>query len=61
MQDYLARVKKLREDAIDCALIRDLATEPAKREMFDRLAHHLTSLADQVEMAMLQRKTGTAE
>ena len=38
------------------ALIRDLATQPAKREMFDRLAHHLTALADQVELAMLERE-----
>jgi len=57
----LAQVEKLRKDAADCALIRDLATQPAKREMFDRLAHHLTALADQVEMAMLQAKTGTEE
>jgi len=32
----------------------------AKREMFDRLATHLSTLADQVEMAMLERKTGTS-
>jgi hypothetical protein len=59
MKDYLAQVEKLRKDSAECALIRDLATEPAKREMFDRLAHHLMSLADQVEMAMLDHKTGT--
>ena len=58
---FQAQVEKLRKDAADCALIRDLATQPAKREMFDRLAHHLTALADQVEMAMLQAKTGTEE
>ena len=40
-------------------MIRDLATDKAKREMFDRLASHLTVLADQVEMAMLERKNGT--
>jgi hypothetical protein len=42
MKDYLAWVEKLRKDAADCARIRDLATEPAKREIFDRLAHHLS-------------------
>ena len=31
MKDYLAQVEKLRIEAADCALIRDLATEPAKR------------------------------
>jgi hypothetical protein len=57
MEDYLARLEKLRADAVECALIRDLATDPAKRELFDRLSAHLKSLADQVEHAMLaQRK-----
>lgn len=60
MKDYLAQIEKLRKDAAECALIRDLATDPAKRDVFDRLASHLTVLADQVEMAMLERKTGTA-
>ena len=59
MKDYLAQAEKLRKDAAECALIRDLATDKAKREMFDRLASHLTVLADQVEMAMLERKGGT--
>jgi hypothetical protein len=59
MKDYLAQVEKLRKDAAECALIRDLATDKAKREMFDRLDAHLTTLADQVERAMLERKTGT--
>lgn len=59
MKDYLAQLEKLRKDAAECALIRDLATDPVKREVFDRLACHLTILADQVEMAILERKTGT--
>jgi hypothetical protein len=58
MKDYLAQIEKLRREAAECALIRDLATDKAKREVFDRLASHLTVLADQVEMAMLERKTG---
>jgi ribosomal protein S7 len=57
MKDYLAQIEKLRRDAAECALIRDLATDKAKREMFDRLANHLTVLADQVEMAMIERKS----
>jgi putative hemolysin len=59
MQDYLAQIEKLRREAAECAKIRDLATDKAKRDMFDRLANHLTVLADQVEMAMLERKSGT--
>ena len=54
MKDYQASIEKLRADAAEAALIRDLATDPAKREMFDRLALHLTSLADQVELAMIE-------
>ena len=59
MKDYLAQVEKLRNDAAECALIRDLATDQAKRDLFDRLHSHLTVLADQVEHALLQRKTAT--
>jgi hypothetical protein len=59
MKDYLAKAEKLRMEAADCALIRDHATDKAKRELFDRLASHLTVLADQVERAILERKPGT--
>ena len=52
MRDYQASLEKLRSDAAEAALIRDLATEMAKREMFDRLAKHLGQLADDVERAM---------
>ena len=55
MKDYQAQLEKLRRDAAECALIRDLATDSAKRELFDRLAVHLESLANHVEQAMLSR------
>jgi hypothetical protein len=55
MKDYQASLEKLRKDAAEAALIRDLATDRAKREMFDRLAQHLNQLADEVEKAMVQR------
>jgi hypothetical protein len=54
VKDYQIRLEKLRADAAECQLICDLATDPAKRELFDRLAVHLTSLADQVELAMVE-------
>jgi hypothetical protein len=54
MKDYQAALEKLRKDAAEAALIRDLAADKTKREMFDRLAAHFSSLADQVEQAMLQ-------
>ncbi|SCB54061.1 hypothetical protein GA0061098_102316 [Bradyrhizobium shewense] len=52
MKDFKARAEKLRTDAAECALIRDLATEPHKRELFNRLAEHLDTLAAEVEKAM---------
>ena len=58
MKDDQAYLEKLRKDAAECALVRDLATDKAKREMFDRLARHLDQLADEVERAMNARKTG---
>ena len=52
MKDHLGSIEKLRREASEAALIRDLATDQAKREMFDRLCQHLDRLADEVEKAM---------
>lgn len=52
MKDYQASIEKLRKDAAEAALIRDLATEETKREMYNRLHAHLNRLADEVEQAM---------
>jgi hypothetical protein len=54
MQDMLAQLEKLRRDAAECELIRNLATDPKKRELFDRPAAHLTVLAAEVEQVMLE-------
>ena len=56
MKDYQASIEKLRADAAEAALIRDLATDKTKREMFDRLDQHLNRLADEVERAMKSSK-----
>ena len=61
MQHMSAQLEKLRSDAAECAMIRDLATDPKKRELFDRLAAHLTVLASELEKAMVadsERYTG---
>ena len=55
MKDYQTYLEKLRTDAAECRLISDLATDPAKRDSFDRLAAHFTTIADQVELEMLMR------
>jgi hypothetical protein len=54
VKDYQASLEKLRTEAAECRLISDLATDRAKRDLFDRLALHLSSLADQVELAMIE-------
>jgi hypothetical protein len=53
VKDYQTHLEKLRKDAAEAALVRDLATDKAKRELFDRLAQHLTTLAGEVEQAMM--------
>jgi hypothetical protein len=60
MQDMKAHLEKLRTDAAECALIRDLATDPSKRELFARLAEHLATLAGEIE-AVIAAKLGAAE
>jgi len=60
MKDYQASLEKLRRDAAEAALIRDLAMDKAKRDMFDRVCQHLDRLADEVEQAMNARKKRTA-
>jgi hypothetical protein len=57
VKDYQASIEKLRRDAAEAALIRDLATDRTKREMFARLHEHLNRLADEVEQAMNNPKT----
>lgn len=58
MQDMKTHLEKLRADAAECALIRDLATDPQKRALFTRLAEHLSALASEVEAAIAARPTG---
>jgi hypothetical protein len=55
MKDCRASLEKLRQDAAEAALIRDLATDKAKCEMFERLHQHLNRLADEVEQTLLAR------
>jgi hypothetical protein len=58
VKDYRASIEKLRKDAAEAALIRDLATDQAKRAMYDNLHKHFNRLADEVERAM---KSSAAE
>jgi hypothetical protein len=56
MQDMLAQLERLRREAAECELIRDLATDPKKQALFDRLAAHLSVLASEVERTMLESR-----
>jgi hypothetical protein len=56
MKDMQARLEKLRTEAAECALIRDLATDRQKRDLFSRLADHLATLATEVEAAIAHAK-----
>ncbi|MGF6308641.1 CHASE3 domain sensor protein [Bradyrhizobium sp. i1.8.4] len=59
MQDMLTHLEKLRTDAAECALIRDLTTDMQKRELFSKLAEHLAALAAEVEKTIAAvRKDG---
>jgi hypothetical protein len=57
MKDYQASLEKLRTDAAEAVLIRDLAIDIGKRQMFNRLHEHFSQLADEVERAMCALKT----
>jgi hypothetical protein len=52
MKEMQACLEKLRTDAAEAALIRDLATDKRKRELFTRLADHFATLAAEVERAI---------
>jgi hypothetical protein len=58
MLDMQAHLEKLRSDAAECTLIRDLATDPAKRELFTRLADHLSTLACDIEANLAAKHGG---
>ena len=51
MKDYKVALERLRKDAAEAALIRDLAKDETKQDC------HSTRLADEVEQAMSMPKT----
>jgi hypothetical protein len=58
MKDMLAHWEKLEADAAECALIRDLATDKAKRQLYTLLAEHLKTLASEVERVITAKANG---
>jgi hypothetical protein len=53
-----ASLERLRKDAADAALVRDLVP-PARRELYDKVRQHISKLADEVEQAMKHASTGS--
>jgi|tagenome__1003787_1003787.scaffolds.fasta_scaffold20412427_1 hypothetical protein len=58
MMDLHAKLEKLRAEAAEAAIIRDLATDRDKRALYTRLAERLAALADEVELAIRAAKCG---
>jgi len=52
MRDMEVHLEKLREQAAEYEMIRALATDPGKRELFAKLADHFKILAKEIEQAM---------
>jgi hypothetical protein len=52
MKDIQAHLEKLLVQIAECEMIRDLATQPKKRELFGRLAEHFRILAADLERAL---------
>ena len=52
MKDMQEHLEKLRVQIAECEIIRDLATDPKKRELFGRLAEHHKVLATEIEKVM---------
>lgn len=52
MKDMREHLEKPRVQIAECEIIRDLATDLKKRELFGRLAEHHKVLAAEIENAM---------
>lgn len=58
MKDMLAHWEMLQAHAAECGLIRDLATDKRKRELYAQLAQSLQILASEVERVITARANG---
>ena len=62
MEDLKARLEKLLTDAEDCALIAKRTTDGEKRDLFNRLATDLRSMASDIQgMIALKRVRRTSD
>jgi heme oxygenase len=52
MRDMQVHLERLRKQAAEYEMIREIATDPVKRDLFAKLAEHFRILAAEVEHAM---------
>lgn len=57
-KDMQAHLEKIQTNAAECKLISDAAADQAKRELFTRLAKHLTVLADELRQVIAKAQAG---
>ncbi len=55
MEDLSAKLEKLLMDAEDCDLIGRLASDPKKRELFEKLAADLRAIARDIQLVIAWR------
>jgi hypothetical protein len=55
MEDLSAKLEKLLMDAEDCDLIGRLASDPNKRELFEKLAADLRAIARDIQLVIAGR------
>lgn len=60
MKDMLKHLEHLRVEIAECELVRDLATDSGKRDLFNRLAEHHRVLASELEKAIASAPIASA-
>ena len=60
MKDMLKHLEKLQAQIAECEAVRDLATDPSKRDLFNRLAEHHKVLASELERAIASAQMAPA-
>lgn len=55
MKDLQTRAEQLFKEAAECDLIANLATDPQKRETFERLARQYRAMLDELKSDIARR------
>ena len=60
MQDFIAKRELYLTEAAECELIRDLATDRKKRELFGKLAHDLRKMVADLDAVIATTGGGSS-